>query len=90
MVLFSIGIGQGMWAFFGLKHENTAPLLKSRDEGLEDSGTHEYRPAADEYGMINVRAEQFRRVKLEKYTESSKVGVKTICRSRKYQLKGES
>lgn len=63
-------------------------LLKSRVEGLEDSGTHEYRPTANEYGMINVRAEQLRRVKLEEYTESSKVGVETIGRSRKYQLIG--
>lgn len=63
-------------------------VLESCDEGLENSDTHEYRPTSDEYGMINVRAEQVRWVKLEEYTESSEVGVETIGRSRKYQLIG--
>lgn len=29
MVLFSIVIGQGKWAFVGLKHESTARSVKS-------------------------------------------------------------
>lgn len=61
-------------------------VLKARDEGLADSNTHEYGPTADEYCMIYVRAEQFRRVKLEEHTESSEVRVETIGRGWKYQL----
>lgn len=61
-------------------------VLKACDEEVENSDTHEYGPAADEYGMINVRAEQFRRVKLEEYTESRIVRVETTGRGWKYQL----
>lgn len=61
-------------------------LLTARCEGLENSGTHEYGPTADENGVINVRAEQFRWVELEQYTKPSEVRVETIGRSWEYQL----
>lgn len=67
--------------------EKLPGMSKTRDEGLEHSGTHEYRPAADKYGIINIRTEQIRRVKLEEYTESGEVRIESLVRSRKYELR---
>ena len=58
--------------------EELSDVLVPRDLGHGNGDTHKNRPTADEYGVINVRAEQFRRVKLEQYAEPSKVRVETI------------
>lgn len=50
------------------------------DEELGQSGTHQYRSTSDKYGVIDIGAEKFRRIKLEEYTDSSEVRVKRLGR----------
>lgn len=61
-------------------------LLVYRDEGLGNIEAHKDRPAAHEYGMKDVRTEQFRRIKLEECTEPRIVRVETVFRSWRHQL----